>query len=329
MAQIDLLTNALITNVLENGIWQEPEDVRAKWDDGSPAYARSVTDIQWKCDNSEALAITTKEFYEPLAVREGFWIWVFKSNIVQDLRNMNKSGKSIWDKWENKDPNSRWYKTIGPAYGWVLAQRSMLWKVSNLNLSHLNRHSFYQYMDIDGITITGDDIHVMDLDQTTPGLYIKIDQVDHIIQTMLRGAGSRRILTTLWIPAYLDRMMITPCVWATQWLRHGGKLNLTVSIRSNDICIGNPFNVFQYQVLQFMMAQIVGLPVGTITFNITDAHIYDRHIDLAREQILEPTHDAPKLWINPEIKNFYDFKVSDIKLIGKTPAKKYDYELSV
>jgi thymidylate synthase len=311
MAIVDLKFNELVKDILENGIWQQPEDVRAKWDDGTPAPARSVTDIQWKFDNSEALALTNKLFYDRYSLKELWWIWIMKSNRVQDLRDMNKSGESIWDKWEIKDPNSRWFGTIGPAYGYQLAQPVMNWQSSRVELNHLqNPENVPHFVDDNG-------------------MYMGLDQVDHLIQTLLRSAGSRRILTTLWIPSDLDQMSLTPCVWSTQWLRWGGKLNLTVNIRSNDICVGNPFNVFQYQVLQHMICQIVNIPVGTITFNITDAHIYDRHIELAKEQIGEEIHEAPTLRINPEIRNFYDFKISDVELLNKKPAKKIDYEVSI
>lgn len=160
-----------------------------------------------------------------------------------------------------------------------------------------------------------------------------LDQVDYLLHMLTKSPGSRRLVTTLWDPERLDEMAIEPCVWSTQWIEFDGKLNLTVNIRSNDICVGNPFNVFQYYVLQRMICQVTKIPIGTLTFNITNAHIYDRHIETVKEQIQQPIYKAPELWINPEVTNFYDFKVGDFQLIdsefdSKT-AKRFKYELAV
>lgn len=312
---VDYLFNQLVENILENGVWQQPEDVRAKWDDGTPAVAKSLTDIQWKFDvGNTALIPTTKDFANKFALRELWWIWIMKSNKVQDLRDMNKDNKSIWDKWEI--PEGTWKGTIGPAYGYQLAQRIMKWKVKDIDKNHIDKTpDKYKFLGPDDV---GHDDE-----------YVYLDQVDHLIQSLLKGPGSRRLITTLWVPSDIDKMSLTPCVWNTQWLRWNGRLNLTVAIRSNDICVGNPFNIYQYQILQHMMAQIVNIPVGTLTFNITDAHIYDRHISLVRKQIKEEIQDAPKITLNPEIKNFYDFKIEDIILDKKLPARKYEYPVSI
>ncbi|MNV55396.1 Thymidylate synthase 1 [compost metagenome] len=111
-------------------------------------------------------------------------------------------------------------------------------------------------------------------------------------------------------------MALQPCVWHSQWLVKEGKLHLIVGIRSNDMALGNPFNVFQYYVLQRMVAQVTGYEVGSITFNINDAHVYERHIEPIQEQMQREGFEAPELWINPEIKNFDDFTIDDFKLIG-------------
>ena len=82
----------------------------------------------------------------------------------------------------------------------------------------------------------------------------------------------------------------------------------------------NNWNVLQYSLLLIMFAQVSGLKPATLVHVIADAHIYDRHIPLVKKVIAKPQHPAPKLWVNPEIKNFYDFKVEDFKLEG------YEYE---
>ena len=85
--------------------------------------------------------------------------------------------------------------------------------------------------------------------------------------------------------------------------------------RAQDMLVANNWNVCQYAILLHMFAQVSGFEVGELVHVIADAHIYDRHIDAVKRIIeLEP-YDAPQLWINPEVKNFYDFTVDDFKLI--------------
>ncbi len=141
------------------------------------------------------------------------------------------------------------------------------------------------------------------------------NQVDHLIEQLIHNPSSRRHVISLWDVDDLDQMELYPCVWNNQWLVKEGKLHLIVHARSNDIALGNPFNVFQYYVLQRMVAQVTGYELGTMTFNLNDAHIYERHIDPLREQLLREPFAAPQLWVNPEVKRFDDFTIDDFKLI--------------
>ncbi|MCY9268784.1 thymidylate synthase, partial [Bacillus licheniformis] len=132
----------------------------------------------------------------------------------------------------------------------------------------------------------------------------KVDQVDYLLHQLKHNPSSRRHLTMLWNPDDLDGMALTPCVYETQWYVKEGKLSLEVRARSNDMALGNPFNVFQYNVLQRMIAQVLGYELGEYIFNIGDCHIYTRHIDNLNIQMKREQYEAPKLWINPDIKNF-------------------------
>ncbi len=133
----------------------------------------------------------------------------------------------------------------------------------------------------------------------------------------------------LWNPDDLDGMALTPCVYETQWYVKEGKLSLEVRARSNDMALGNPFNVFQYNVLQRMIAQVLGYELGEYIFNIGDCHIYTRHIDNLNIQMKREQYEAPKLWINPDIKNFYDFTIDDFKLIDYKHGDKLTFEVAV
>jgi thymidylate synthase len=155
-----------------------------------------------------------------------------------------------------------------------------------------------------------------------------LDQVDYLLWS-LKNNPSRRMITTLWDKDDLDEMALTPCVWKTNWLVKGRKLHLIVGIRSNDMALGNPFNVFQYSVLQRMIAQVTGYELGTLTFDIDDAHVYDRHIEPLKQQLKREPYSAPKLWINPEITNFYDFTPDDFKLIDYKHHPKIEMEVAI
>jgi thymidylate synthase len=149
------------------------------------------------------------------------------------------------------------------------------------------------------------------------------NQVHHLIDQLISNPASRRHVISLWDVDELDQMELYPCVWNNQWLVKEGMLHLIVSVRSNDIGLGNPFNVFQYYVLQRMISQVTGYKLGTLTFNINDAHIYERHIEHLKEQVTREPYPAPELWINPEIRNFDDFTINDFKLTN------YQYHPSI
>lgn len=160
-------------------------------------------------------------------------------------------------------------------------------------------------------------------------IYQMIDQVDYLLNQLKNNPSSRRHITTLWNPDDLDDMSLTPCVYETQWHVKGGKLHLEVRCRSNDMALGNPFNVFQYNVLQRMIAQVTGYELGEYIYHIGDCHIYTRHIEPIKEQINRTRFEAPTLWINPDVKDFYDFKISDFKLINYDYGEKINFEVAI
>lgn len=308
MAQIDVEWERVIRNILDNGTWQDPTDVRAVYTtDKMPAPTRFVIGEKMIFDNSEALVPENKELAIKSSLRELItWMWQLKSNNVQVLRDLKCK---IWNEWEIKE--GEWKGTIGPAYGFILGLVCRKFPLDKFNWDHADPKLEYK---IDG-----------------ENNVIYLDQVDYLIQTMLINAGSRRIVTSLWQIEYLDDMALEPCVWRTKWAKERNKMNVIIGIRSNDMCLGNNFNVFQYQVLQHLICQVVGLEVGTITFEIEDAHIYERHIEEAVKQIeYKPENPSkPQLWINPDIKNFYEFDVEkDVKVLNYTPGPKRYYEVA-
>ena len=131
------------------------------------------------------------------------------------------------------------------------------------------------------------------------------------------------MLMSLWQNDYLKTAVLPSCVWSNEWDVTNGKLNLWVHQRSCDVPLGLPFNVSQYATLLMMIAQVTNLEPGTLNWSIKDAHIYVNQIDGIKEQIKRYDElgdfKAPKVWLNPDIKNFYEFDNSkeckDIKVL--------------
>ncbi|MCI5819517.1 MAG: thymidylate synthase [Acidaminococcus sp.] len=142
----------------------------------------------------------------------------------------------------------------------------------------------------------------------------EFDQVDRVLFDLKNNPQSRRILTNIYNFQDLHEMNLYPCAYSMTFNVADGKLNAILNQRSQDTLTANNWNVVQYAVLVHMFAQVSGLKVGELVHVIADAHIYDRHIPIVEDMLKNPQYDAPKFWINPEIKNFYDFTVNDFKL---------------
>lgn len=159
--------------------------------------------------------------------------------------------------------------------------------------------------------------------------YVNLNQVDYLLYSLKKNPYSRRIKTTLYCIEDLYDMALEPCVYETHWQLWDNKLHLTVNVRSNDYCLGNSYNVYQYSVLHKMIAQVSGLEVGTICFNIDSLHVYDRHVDKLKEQINGELHEQPTVWINPDVTSFYDFTIDDVKVENYKHNGKFKYEIAI
>lgn len=140
------------------------------------------------------------------------------------------------------------------------------------------------------------------------------DQVDRVLYDLKNNPSSRRIMTNIYTFADLSEMNLYPCAYSVTFNVANGRLNAILNQRSQDTLTANNWNVAQYAILVHMFAQVSGLKAGELVHVIADAHIYDRHIPLVEEILKNPQYDAPKLKINPDVKNFYDFTVDDFVL---------------
>lgn len=141
-----------------------------------------------------------------------------------------------------------------------------------------------------------------------------MDQVDRLIYDLKNNPYSRRMLTNIYVHQDLSEMNLYPCAYSMTFNVTGDRLNAILNQRSQDVLAANNWNVVQYAVLVHMLAQVTGFKPGELVHVIADAHIYDRHIPIVMELITRPTHPAPKFYMNPDVKDFYDFTLDDFRI---------------
>ena len=147
-----------------------------------------------------------------------------------------------------------------------------------------------------------------------------MDQVDRVIYDLKHTPFSRRIMTNIYVHQDLQEMNLYPCAYSMTFnvtqQKGDDKLTLNgiLNQRSQDVLAANNWNVCQYAVLLYMLAQVCDMKAGELVHVIADAHIYDRHVPIIEELIKRPQYPAPKFWLNPEIKDFYKFTTDDIKI---------------
>lgn len=163
----------------------------------------------------------------------------------------------------------------------------------------------------------------------------KYKMTQNLIETLKSNPNDRRMVMSLWQDEYLSKAVLPSCVWSTQWDVTDGKLNCLVNQRSCDVALGLPFNVTQYAVLVNLLAHVTGLKPGKMTWVINNAHIYENQIDGIKKQLerTNDAYDAPKLWLNKDITDFFKFDnskdLNDIKLIDYKYHEKISMPVAV
>jgi len=157
----------------------------------------------------------------------------------------------------------------------------------------------------------------------------KVDQIKKVQWQLKNEPHSRRIIVNAWNPGELELMALPPCHYMHQLIVNDNKLSMIVNIRSNDLGLGNPFNVAQYAALLHMYAVVSGYEPDELTVFIGDAHIYLNHVDQLKLQLTREPKPLPKLWINPNVKQLEDFTIDDFKLEGYDPHPHIKMEVAV
>lgn len=221
--------------------------------------------------------ITTKKCHLKSIIHELIWFLSGETNI----KYLKDNGVSIWDDWANENGD------LGPVYG---AQ----WRTW---ISHNGE---------------------------------VIDQIKNLIDQIKNNPNLRRLLVSAWNPAVLPdpktekdfnlniangKQALPPCHCLFQFYVHDGKLSLQLYQRSADIFLGVPFNIASYSLLLMMVAQVCDLEPYEFVHTFGDAHLYTNHIEQANLQLTREPYPFPKMNLNPNIKNIFDFKYEDFELV--------------
>ena len=182
------------------------------------------------------------------------------------------------------------------------------WADADGNLGHIYGYQWRSWPDYNGGTI---------------------DQIAEAIDTIKHNPDSRRIIVSAWNVADIPNMNLPPCHAFFQFYVADGRLSLQLYQRSADCFLGVPFNIASYALLLMMVAQVTGLEAGDFVHTLGDAHLYLKHLDQARLQLTREPRPLPRMIINPEVKDIFDFKYSDFTLEGYDPHPHIKAEVSV
>ncbi|MBR0424948.1 MAG: thymidylate synthase [Clostridia bacterium] len=194
-----------------------------------------------------------------------------------------------------------------------------IWQRKSNNIHDLHSHIWDEWADETGSIGKAYGYQMQVKHAYREGMF---DMVDRVIFDLKNNPYSRRIMTNLYNFSDLHEMHLYPCAYSMTFNctknKETGKLvlNAILNQRSQDVLAANNWNVVQYAVLVHMMAQVCEMEVGEFVHVIADAHIYDRHIPIIEELIRREPFPAPNFLLNPEVKNFYDFKPEDVMLEG-------------
>lgn len=260
---------------------------------------------------------------------------VFKSMCQDILENgTSTEGEKVRPKWEDGTP-AYTIKKFGVVNRYDLSKEFpaltlrrtaiksctdellWIWQKKSNNIHDLHSHIWDEWADENGSIGKAYGYQMGVKHQYKEGM---MDQVDRVLYDLKHNPYSRRIMTNIYVHQDLHEMNLYPCAYSMTFNvtkpANSDKLVLNgiLNQRSQDVLAANNWNVCQYAVLLHMFAQVCDMQPGELVHVIADAHIYDRHIPLVRELISREPHPAPVFWLNPEIKDFYEFTRDDVRL---------------
>lgn len=316
MSYADKVFKETCIDILTNGTDTKGEAVRPKWEDGEYAYTIKKFGVVNKYDLREEFpAITLRRIGLKSCFDEILWIYQKKSSFISQLKS------HIWDQWADSS------KSIGKAYGYQIAEMHFYKGITEEKLKKAFDCTFQDgnrtVMNYPGLgtkdvncrkCLGKNDRIIAEFYENYD--YWRMDQMDKVLYDLVNTPFSRRIMTTTWNPDELYEMNLEPCAYSMTYnvTEENGELilNAVLNQRSQDMLAANGWNTAQYALLLMMVARHVGMTPGVLMHVITDCHIYDRHIDMVKRLLDRDEYPAPKVSLNPEKKDFYDFTVDDL-----------------
>jgi len=221
--------------------------------------------------------LTTKKVHMKSITYELFWFLKGDTHV----KYLQDNGVRIWNEWSTAEQTARFGRPegeLGPIYGHQ-------WR--NYGASKKPDGSYNQ----DGV-----------------------DQIVEVIEQIKNNPNSRRLIVSGWNPAEATQVALPPCHTLFQFFVADGKLSCQLYQRSADLFLGVPFNIASYSLLTHMIAQACDLEVGEFIWTGGDCHLYQNHIEQVNEQLSREAYELPTLWLNPDIKDIFDFTFDDIRV---------------
>ncbi|MCC3309119.1 thymidylate synthase [Psychrobacter sanguinis] len=239
---------------------------------------RSHFGAQLRFDLSDGFPLlTTKKVHMKSITYELFWFLKGDTHV----KYLQDNGVRIWNEWSTAEQTARFGRPegeLGPIYGHQ-------WR--NYGASKKPDGSYNQ----DGV-----------------------DQIVEVIEQIKNNPNSRRLIVSGWNPAEATQVALPPCHTLFQFFVADGKLSCQLYQRSADLFLGVPFNIASYSLLTHMIAQVCDLEVGEFIWTGGDCHLYQNHIEQVNEQLSREAYELPTLWLNPDIKDIFDFTFDDIRV---------------
>lgn len=303
MSYADQVFKSMCRDIIDNGCDTKGELVRPVWPDTrEKAYTIKKFGVVNRYDlRKEFPALTLRKTAIKSAFDEILWIWQKQSNNIKDLNS------HIWDEWADENGS------IGKAYGYQIGKQYMHHKFKVTEETKDRLVSELREFEESGFKYRIDEVIKGD----ERWAYVYLNQIDAVIYDLRHNPYSRRILTNIYDFQDLKDMNLYPCAYSmtfnvTKDEKGRLVLNAVLNQRSQDVLAANNWNVVQYSLLLMMIAQCCDMIAGELVHVIADCHIYDRHVPLIEELISREEHPAPKVTLNPNIKNFYGFNRASV-----------------